>query len=337
MPDVNRQIILAARPVGLPKESDFRLAESPMPRPGPGQVLVRNLYVSVDPYMRGLISSAKTYVQSAELGQVMPGGAVGRVVESTVPALAAGDIVQGSLGWQDYAAADAAGLRKVDPTIAPISTALGVLGMPGLTAYFGLLDIGRPKAGETVLVSGAAGAVGSVVGQIARLQGCRAVGIAGSDEKVRWLTEDLGFAAAVNYKTARNLYRKLKELCPGGVDVYFDNVGGETTDAALRLINVGARLSICGQISQYNLEQPEVGPRLLWQLIVRQARAEGFMVTQFADRFGEALPRMAGWIKDGSLKYRETILPGLENTPRAFLGLFLGENIGKQVVKVAEE
>jgi NADPH-dependent curcumin reductase CurA len=239
MPAVNRQIVLAARPAGLPKESDFRLAESPVPEPAAGQALVRNLYVSVDPYMRGLISGAKTYATSVDLGQVMSGGAVAKVVASNLPALAVGDIVAGSFGWQDYALTGGDGVRKVDPSLAPVSTALGVLGMPGLTAYFGLLEIGRPKAGETVVISGAAGAVGSIVGQIARLKGCRTVGIAGSDEKVRWLTEDLGFDAAVNYKTARNLYRKLKEACPAGVDVYFDNVGGETTDALFRLINVG--------------------------------------------------------------------------------------------------
>jgi NADPH-dependent curcumin reductase CurA len=337
MPPMNKQITLAARPVGFPKETDFKLVESPAPAPGPNQFLVRSLYLSVDPYMRPRIGpGGRSYARSVEIGEVMVGGVVGEVVESNHAQFAQGDIVEGMFGWQEYAVSDGTGVRQIDPNLAPISTALGVLGMPGLSAYFGLLDIGKPQPGETVVVSGAAGAVGSIAGQIAKIQGCRVVGIAGSDEKVRWLTEGLGFDAAFNYRTTPNYFRKLLSLCPSGIDVYFDNVGGETTDTVIRLINVRARLVICGQISQYSLEKPEMGPRWLWALIIRQARAEGFLVFQFADRYGEALQQIAQWIQEGKLKYRETIVDGIENAPRAFIGMLQGENIGKQLVKVGD-
>jgi len=333
---MNKQITLAARPVGFPKESDFKLVESPLPTPGPGQMLVRALYLSVDPYMRGRMSSAKSYAAPVELGGVMTGGVVGQVVESRHAQFAAGEIVEGMFGWQQYAASDGKGVRKVDPKLAPISTALGVLGMPGMTAYFGLLEIGKPQAGETVVVSGAAGAVGSLVGQIAKIVGCHVVGIAGTDEKVRYVVEVLRFDSAFNYHSTANYYRRLLELCPQGIDVYFDNVGGAITDAVVRLINVRARLVICGQISQYDLTRPETGPRWLWALIVKQARAEGFLVFQFADRFEEGLRQMARWLQEGKLKYRESVIEGIENAPRAFLGMLKGENIGKQLVKVAD-
>ena len=332
----NKQITLAVRPVGFPKESDFRLVEAPVTTPGPGQFLVQSLYLSVDPYMRGRMNAAKSYAPPVELGGVMVGGVVGQVVESHHPRFAAGEIVEGYFGWQQYAVSDGVGARKVDPSLAPISTALGVLGMPGLTAYFGLLEIGKPQPGETVVVSGAAGAVGSLVGQIAKIQGCHVVGIAGTDEKARYVVEELGFDSAFNYKSAGNYRAKLKTLCPQGVDVYFDNVGGAITDAVIPLLNVRARLVICGQISQYNLERPEMGPRWLWALIVKQARAEGFLVFQFADRFEEGIRQMAQWLKEGKLKYRENIIEGLENAPRAFIGMLKGENIGKQLVKVAD-
>jgi NADPH-dependent curcumin reductase CurA len=332
----NKQITLAVRPVGFPKESDFRLVELPVPTPGPGQFLVQSLYLSVDPYMRGRMNAAKSYAPPVELGGVMVGGVVGQVVESHHPRFAAGEIVEGYFGWQQYAVSDGVGVRKVDPSLAPISTALGVLGMPGLTAYFGLLEIGKPQPGETAVVSGAAGAVGSLAGQIAKIQGCHVVGIAGTDEKVQHVVEELGFDSAFNYKSARNYRAKLKTLCPQGIDVYFDNVGGAITDAVIPLLNVRARLVICGQISQYNLERPEMGPRWLWALIVKQARAEGFLVFQFADRFEEGIRQMAQWLKEGKLKYRENIIEGLENAPRAFIGMFQGENIGKQLVKVAD-
>ena len=336
MATINKQITLAARPVGFPKESDFKLVESPLPTLGPGQMLVRALYLSVDPYMRGRMSSAKSYAASVELGGVMMGGVVGQVVESRHPQFAAGEIVQGMFGWQQYAASDGEGVRKVDPKLAPISTALGVLGMPGMTAYFGLLEIGKPQPGETVVISGAAGAVGSLVGQIAKIVGCHTVGIAGTEEKVRYVVEELKFDSAFDYHSTANYHRRLTELCPQGVDVYFDNVGGALTDAVVRLINVRARLVICGQISQYNLRRPETGPRWLWALLVKQARAEGFLVFQFADRFEEGLRQMARWFQEGKLKYRESIIEGIENAPRAFLGMLKGENIGKQLVKVAD-
>ncbi|MCJ7503750.1 MAG: NADP-dependent oxidoreductase [Acidobacteriia bacterium] len=332
----NKQITLEVRPAGFPKESDFRLVEAPVPTPGPGQFLVQSLYLSVDPYMRGRMNAAKSYAPPVELGGVMVGGVVGQVVESHHPRFAAGETVEGYFGWQQYALSDGVGARKVDPSLAPISTALGVLGMPALTAYFGLLEIGKPQPGETVVVSGAAGAVGSLVGQIAKIQGCRVVGIAGTDEKARYVVEELGFDSAFNYKSARNYRAKLKTLCPQGIDVYFDNVGGAITDAVIPLLNVRARLVICGQISQYNLERPEMGPRWLWALIVKQARAEGFLVFQFADRFEEGIRQMAQWLKEGKLKYRENIIEGLENAPRAFIGMLKGENIGKQLVKVAD-
>jgi NADPH-dependent curcumin reductase CurA len=333
---MNKQITLAQRPRGFPKDSDFRLVESPVPSPGEGQFLVRSLYLSVDPYMRGRMNDAPSYAPPVQIGEVMTGGVVGRVMESRHPRFAEGDIVMGYFGWQEYAVSNGEGVTKVDPALAPISTALGVLGMPGLTAYFGLLEIGKANPGETVVVSGAAGAVGSCVGQIARIKGCRVVGIAGSDAKVDWLVRELGFDAGFNYKTSPDYYKKLQELCPRGIDCYFDNVGGAITDAALRLINPHARIAICGQISQYNLEKPEMGPRLLGMLVMRTARVEGFLVFQFADRYAEALRQLASWVKDGRLKHREEIVEGIENAPWAFMAMLQGENIGKQLVKIAE-
>jgi len=337
MPAINKQITLAARPSGMPKLSDFKLVESPVPEPGPGEFVVRMLYVSVDPYMRGRMNDVKSYAPPVQIGEVMGAGAVGKVVASQNPQFQAGDVVEGFFGWQQFTVSNGTGVRKIDPTLAPVSTALGVLGMPGLTAYFGLLDIGKPRAGETVVVSGAAGAVGSLAGQIAKIQGCRVVGIAGSDQKVAWLRDELGFDAALNYKTSTNYTAKLAELCPKGVDVYFDNVGGAITDAVFPLINTGARVVVCGQIAQYNADKPETGPRLLWHLIVKQARAEGFLVFQYASRYAEGLKQMAEWLKAGKLKYREQFVDGIENTPRAFIGMLQGENTGKQLVRVSSE
>ena len=334
MPTANKQILLAARPAGFPRESDFRLVESPMPQPAEGEVLLRVTYVSVDPYMRGRMRDVASYAEPVKIGEVMTGGAVAEVVESRNPAYQAGDIVEGMLGWQQYAVSSGAELRKIDPSLAPVSTALGVLGMPGLTAYFGLLDICDPRPGETVVVSGAAGAVGTLVGQIAKIRGCRVVGVAGSDEKVRYLLNDLGFDAAFNYKTTSDYLKKLAGLCPDGIDVYFDNVGGAITDAVLMLINIKARVSICGQISQYNLERPERGPRLLWTLIVKRARMEGFLVFEYADRYQEGLTQMAQWLKEGKIKYREQFAEGIENVPAAFIGMLGGANIGKQLVRI---
>lgn len=335
MPNINRQITLAARPAGYPKTSDFKLIESPIPDPKEGEILVRTIYLSVDPYQRGLMNAAHPYRNPIEIGGVIVGGTVGKVIVSKNPNFQEGDIVEGRLGWQEYAISDGSGIRKIDPNIVPISTALGVLGMPGMTAYFGLLEIGKPQPGETVVVSGAAGAVGSLVGQIAKIKGCRAVGIAGSDRKIDYILNELGFDAAFNYQTTADYYEKLKELCPKGIDVYFDNVGGTITDAVFRLINVKARVVICGQISQYNLEKPELGPRFLWQLIVRQTKVEGFLVSQFADRYEAGLRQMAEWLRSGKIKYREQIVEGIERAPEAFIGMLKGENIGKQLVKVS--
>jgi NADPH:quinone reductase len=293
------------------------------------------LYVSVDPYMRGRMNDAKSYAPPVQIGAVMGAGAVGKVATSKNPQFQAGDFVEGFFGWQEYAISDGKGVRTLDPKLAPLSTALGVLGIPGLTAYFGLLDIAKPRAGETVVVSGAAGAVGSVAGQIAKIKGCRVVGIAGSDHKVAWLRDELGFDAAFNYKTSTDYFANLQELCPKGIDVYFDNVGGAITDAAFRLINTGARISVCGQIAHYNAEKHETGPRLLGQLIIKQARAEGFLVFQFAARYAEGLKQMAEWLETGQLKYREQFVDGIENTPKAFIGMLCGENTGKQLVRLA--
>ena len=332
---MNRQILLAARPVGYPRESDFDLVEKPIPTPEMGQMLIRVIYLSLDPYMRGLMSGGPSYARPLQIGDVMVGGTVGKVTQSSHPGFVKGDIVEGMLGWQEYAISDGGGLRKIDPETAPISTALGVLGMSGLTAYFGLLDITHPKPGETVMVSGAAGAVGSAVGQIAKIKGCRVIGTAGSDAKINYLVGELGFDAAFNYRSIENYFDALREMCPDGIDVYFDNVGGAITDAVVRLLAPKARIAVCGQISQYNLERPEMGPRLLPHLLAKQARAEGFFVFQFADRYPKALKQLTEWLQAGKLKYREDIVDGIENAPRAFIGMLNGRNMGKQLVKLS--
>ncbi len=329
----NRKFTLAARPVGMPKESDFKLVEEPVPELAEGELLAKSLYLSVDPYMRGRMNDVKSYAPPVAIGGTMVGGVVGEVIESKNEKFAVGDTVQGEFGWQEYTVTNGKGVRKVDPKIAPISTAVGVLGMPGLTAYFGLLQIGQPKEGETVVISGAAGAVGSIVGQIAKIKGCRVVGIAGTDDKVKWLIDELGFDAAFNYKTVEDYGAKLQELCPQGIDVYFDNVGGEITDAVFPLLNSHARLAICGQIAHYNSGRQEQGPRWLWSLIVKQARVEGFLVFQFADKFPQGITQMAEWIKDGRLTFKEDIVEGFENMPKAFIGMLSGNNTGKRLVK----
>src|SRR5262245_22556570 len=333
---INRRITLAARPTGFPKESDFKLVELPVPTPGPGEFLIRTIYLSVDPYMRGRMNDRPSYAPPVGLGETMVGNIVGQVVRSNHAKFPEGAFVEARLGWQEFAVSDSTGVRLVDPTLAPRSAFVGILGMPGLTAYFGLLDIGQPKSGETVLVSGAAGAVGSAVGQIARLHGCRVVGVAGTNEKVRHVTEDLGFDAAFNYRDVTDYVARLKDVCPQGIDIYFDNVGGELTDAVFQVMNVHARICVCGQISQYNLEKPEPGPRLLWKLIEKRAKVQGFLVLDYAARYKEGAAQLGEWLRTGKLRYRETITPGLENAPRAFIGMLQGENIGKQVVQVSE-
>ena len=286
--------------------------------------------------MRGQMNGADSGARPVAIGGVMTGGAVAFVVESADPTFRTGDAVEGLLGWQEYAVAGGRDLRKLDPDLAPLSTALGVLGTPGLTAYFGLLDICGPRRGETVVVSGAAGAVGAIVGQIAKIKGCRVVGVAGSDAKIAWLLDDLGFDAAFNYRTAVDLHASLEECCPGGIDVYFDNVGGAITDAAVRLINARARIAVCGQVSQDNLATPDVGPRWLGQLIVKQAKAEGFLVSGFTERFPAGLAQLAGWLRQGKVKYREDVAQGIEAAPQAFIEMLLGKNEGKQLVRLSD-
>ncbi len=331
----NHQVTLAARPVGFPKETDFNLVEQPVSSPNEGEMLIRIVYLSLDPYMRGRMSNAKSYAAPLRIGDLMVGGTVGKVIESRHPDFRKGDIVVGMLGWQEYAVSDGKGLRKVDPNLAPVSTALGVLGMPGLTAYFGMLEIARPRPGDVVVVSGAAGAVGSVAGQIAKLTGCRVVGIAGTDAKINYIVGELGFDAAFNYKSVENYYDVLKEICPEGIDVYFDNVGGTITDAVFRLLRPRSRVAVCGQISQYNLEKPEMGPRILPALLINQARAEGFLVSQFSERSEEGLQQLGQWLKEKKIKYREDIVEGIANAPGAFIGMLQGHNMGKQLVKLS--
>jgi NADPH-dependent curcumin reductase CurA len=337
---MNRKIILASRPAGMPSVDNFKIVDAEMPRPADGEVLLKTLYLSVDPYMRGRMNEGKSYVEPFELNEVITGGVVAEVVESRSGNFQSGDIVVGYMGWELYSLAKGEqgtpnSLVKVDPALAPATTALGILGMPGLTAYFGLLDIGRPVAGETVVVSGAAGAVGMVVCQLAKIKGCRVVGIAGSDEKNRYLTGELGVDAAVNYKTSSDLRQSLRDACPNGVDVYFDNVGGEISDNVLTSINKGARIVVCGQISLYNLERIDVGPRPQLPLLVKSASMQGFIVSDYAARFPEGIGRLGRWLAEGKLKNAENIVEGFENAPRAFLGLFAGENTGKQLVRVA--
>ena len=333
---MNRQWTMASRPAGMPTEENFKFVSSAVPSPKDGEMLVKTIYLSVDPYMRARMRNVRSYVRPFEIGDVIEGGVVGRVVESKNPKFKAGDYVLERLGWQDYAVTDGKNTRRLDGDPKYLSAALGVLGMPGLSAYFALLEVGKPKAGETVLVSSAAGAVGSAVGQIAKIKGGRAVGIAGSDQKVKYLMEECGFDAALNYKSSQNLRRSIRNACPNGVDVYFDNVGGDISDAAITLINYKARIIICGQISIYNREKTEMGPRNLSYLLVNRARMEGFLIHDYESRFDEGLAQLSEWLKSGRLTYRETIVNGLENAPRAFIGLFHGENIGKQLVKVSD-
>src|SRR5437660_6112397 len=332
---VNRQVLLRRRPVGPPRLEDFEVAESPIPAPREGEILCRTLYLSVDPYMRGRMNEGRSYAAAVELGQVMVGGTVSQVVESRHPGFARGDLVAGYDGWQAYAVSSGAGVRKLDPGQAPISTALGVLGMPGMTAYVGLLDIGRPAPGETVLVSAAAGAVGAVVGQIARIKGCHVVGIAGAKDKCDYVVSELGFEACVNYRTD-DLGSALRTACPKGIDVYFENVGGDITEAVVQLLNPFARIPLCGLISQYNATGPVAGPS--WRaLLTNRVLLKGFIVSDHFDRMPAFLADVGAWVRDGRIKYREDIVEGLENAPTAFIGLLQGKNFGKLLVRVGED
>lgn len=331
----NRQFKLIARPSGAVKRSDFEFATTPAGQPGPGEVLVKVQYLSLDPAMRGWMNDAKSYVPPVGLGEVMRAGGIGRVVESNDPSLAAGDTVTGLTGVQDYVIAKAKEMTKVDPRLAPLPRYLGALGMPGMTAYFGLLDICDPKEGETVVVSGAAGAVGALVGQIAKIKGCRAVGIAGGAAKCRYLVDELGFDAAIDYKSD-DVRKALRQHCPKGIDVYFDNVGGEILDMVLAQIARKARISICGAISQYNHLEDVQGPKNYLSLLINRGKMEGFIVFDYAARYGEAARAIAGWMAAGKLKAREDIVEGLETFPETLLRLFSGENFGKLVIKVGD-
>ena len=335
MPRANAQWRLAARPVGLPKPSDWEYVEEPAPDPGDGQFMVALEYLSLDPAMRGWMNEGRSYVPPVGIGEVMRAGALGRVIATHHPGFAVDDHVVGIFGVQEFAVSDGRGVTKVDPAVAPLPVYLGTLGFPGLTAYFGLLDIGRPEPGQTVVVSGAAGAVGHAVGQIARIKDCRVVGIAGGPDKCRYIVEELGFDAAIDYKS-EDLRQALRERCPDRIDVYFDNVGGDILDAALTRLARGARIIICGAISQYNNAGPMKGPANYMALLVDRARMQGFVVFDYARRYGEAITEMAGWMAAGRLKSREEIVEGLETFPDALLKLFAGENTGKLVLKVAD-
>ena len=336
MTELNHRFTLAARPVGMPKRSDWNYAAEPIPELADGQLLIKILYVSLDPAMRGWMNEGKSYVPPIGIGEVMGAGGLGRVVQSKNPAFAVGDHVYGMLGVQQFAVNAGKGLTKVDPKLAPLPVYLGTLGMPGMTAYFGLLDIGKPKEGDTVVVSGAAGAVGMVVGQIAKIKGCRVVGIAGGREKCQYVVRDLGFDAAIDYK-AEDVRKSLHTHCPDGINVYFDNVGGDILEAALANLARGARIVICGAISQYCATGPVKGPSNYLSLLVNRASMTGMVVFDYADRYAVAGREMAGWMAAGKLKTREHIVEGLETFPDTLLQLFKGENTGKLVLKIADD
>ena len=329
---VNRQFLLAARPHGMVKESDFEYREGPVPTPGAGEVLVKTSYISLDPSMRGQMENRADYVGPLELGDVMRAGAVGEVVASNNPSYPEGALVSGAFGMQDYAVAGGrnAPLRVFDSGIDP-KVALGILGGTGMTAYFGLLEVGQPKAGDVVVISGAAGATGSVAGQIAKIKGCTVFGMAGSDEKCSWLTEELGFDGAFNYKTA-DAKAEISRLCPKGINVFFDNVGGEILDICLARIAMNARIVICGGISRYNATGPLAGPKNYFNLVFRRARMEGFIVIDYVHRFNEAVEEMRGWMDAGLLKQQTTVIDGFKELPRALVKLFEGYNTGKLMV-----
>ncbi len=333
MDAVNHQFRLAARPVGLPKPSDWNYAEAAVPEPGDGEVLVKIAFVSLDPAMRGWMNEGRSYIPPVGIGEVMRAFAVGEVIASHDPDVAVGEFVGGLLGVQEYALASGKGVVKVDPSVAPLPVYLGTLGMPGVTAYFGLLDIGGPEEGDTVVVSGAAGAVGGLVGQIAKLKGCRVIGIAGGPEKCRHLVQELGFDAAIDYKT-ESVDAALGEHCPDGIDIFFDNVGGEILDAALAHLARHARVVICGAISQYNATGAMRGPSNYLSLLVNHASMTGFVMSDYLARYAEAVREMAGWMAEGKLVSREDIAEGLENFPATLLRLFHGENTGKLVLEL---
>ena len=336
----NRQVLLARRPVGEPTPSDFKLEEKEIPIPREGEVLCRTIYLSLDPYMRGRMNDTKSYADPVAIGGVMEGGTVSSVVSSKNQSFAEGDIVVARTGWQDYATVPGSELRKVDPSIASISTAVGVLGMPGMTAYTGLLNIGKPQPGETVVVAAASGTVGSIVGQIAKIKGCKAIGIAGSSEKCDYVTKTLGFDACLNH-TDPNFALQLSEKCNNGIDVYFENVGGAVWESVLPLLNMFARIPVCGLISHYNATSlpgaPNRVPELMFKVLTHRLTLRGFIVRDYDSQQAEFLSNTANWLKNGEIQYREDIVDGLETAPEALIGLLKGQNFGKLVVRVSSD
>lgn len=331
---MNKVILLNKRPVGKSALSDFKFTSDAIPVPLNGDILLKTIYVSVDPYLRGRMNDSKSYVPSFEIGKPIQSGIIAEVIESTHSEFKKGDFVSGILEWKEYQVSNGKGLKKVDQNISSLSSFLGILGMTGLTAYLGLIEIGAPKAGETIVVSGAAGAVGSIVGQIGKILGCRVVGITGTDEKAELIKSKFKFDYAVNYKTATNLNKAIQDACPNGVDVYFDNVGGEISDAVLANINKYARLPVCGTISHYNDTKIPVGPRIQPTLLTKSALMKGFIVGDYSAKFPAAINQLAIWLKEGKLTYAETIVSGFDNIPQAFLDLFEGKNKGKMIVKI---
>jgi NADPH-dependent curcumin reductase CurA len=339
MPQTGKRVVLASRPVGEPKTSDFRIEDYAIPTPGDGEVLLRTIWLSLDPYMRGRMSDGPSYAAPVPINGVMEGEGVSEVMASNNPKFAKGDIVAIRSGWQSHALSDGKGLRKVDPKLGSISTAVGVLGMPGMTAYTGLLEIGKPKAGETVVVAAASGAVGSAVGQIARIKGARAVGIAGGKDKCDYVKSELGFDECVDHRDP-NLAAKLKAACPNGIDVYFENVGGAVFEAVFPLLNPFARMPVCGLIAQYNDTQatvPNWAAALMRNVLTKRLNIRGFIVSDFAAMHGDFLRDMSQWVREGKVKHREFITEGLENAPSAFMGLLKGANFGKQLVRVGPD
>jgi len=329
----SRQILLAARPAGTPKPTDFRLVEIDVREPGSGEILVRNIYMSVDPYMRGRMNEKQTYAQAWQVGQPADGRAVGEVVKSHDSSFPVGALVVSNLGWREHFVSSGEGVLAIDRSLAPLAAFLGVLGVPGFTGWYGLKEIGKPKAGETLVVSGAAGATGSLVVQIGKILGCRVVGTAGTDDKCAWLTRELGADAAINYRKG-DLDKTLREACPQGVDVHFENVGGAILDAVLGLVNPFARIALCGMISQYNLEVPAPGPGNIRNMVGNRVLMQGFIISDHMKRYPEFVAEVGGWLKAGRIKYQETVVEGIDKAVTAFLGLFSGENTGKMIVRL---
>ena len=334
MTTMNQQVLLAARPVGAPKETDFRVVETELRDPGDGELLVRTAFLSLDPYMRGRMSEAKSYAKPTELGAVMIGGTVGEVVASNHPKFPVGATVVGTLGWQRYAVTDGKGLMTVDTSRIPASAYLGAVGMPGVTAWYGLVEIGRPKAGETLVVAAASGAVGAVVGQLAKIHGCRVIGIAGGAEKCAYVTSELGFDACLDHRDPA-LEQQLREATPGGIDIYFENVGGAILDMVLKRLNPFARIPLCGLVSQYNATGAPTPVKYFGALLTSRATVRGFIVSEHMDKWPAALAELGGHVASGRIKYRESITEGLANAPAAFIGMLEGKNFGKALVKVA--